>query len=265
MRTIAHISDLHFGTEDPAVTKALLGELEVSLVAISGDLTQRAKPEQFRAARAFLDALPVPFLVVPGNHDVPLYDIVSRFTHPLSRYREYISDNLMPSYLDQEMSLVGVNTAYGFTLKGGRITKEQAEAVRDKLANASVTHTSPAPWKAVIAHHPFILPKGNSDDERADGADVALPILREAGVDMILSGHLHTAYASDVAGFKSQDRSIIAVHAGTCISTRLRNEANGYNRLIIDGTSLTVIHRIWDGQQFIDGASKIYQRPSLIA
>jgi 3',5'-cyclic AMP phosphodiesterase CpdA len=254
MTVIAHISDLHFGTEDREVASALAAELDVSLVVISGDLTQRARTEQFRAARVFLDDLRAPYLVVPGNHDIPLYDLFSRFAHPLARYRDHVTDELMPTFFGDDLAVVGLNTAHGFTFKGGRVTREQAEAVRDRLA------ASPARWKAVVAHHPFVVPSGGDPDQRVDGADVALPIFQEAGVDMLLTGHLHVAYASDEAGFRSDDRTIVAVHAGTCISTRRRGEPNGYNRLTVEGADLTIVHRVWDGERFADGASKTYRR-----
>src|SRR5687768_13580306 len=99
MKVIAHLSDLHFGTEDPVVAVALLHELDgtsmpvPTLVAVSGDLTQRATDTQFHACREFLDMLPGPFLVVPGNHDVPMFDVISRFFHPFRRYRRHINDN----------------------------------------------------------------------------------------------------------------------------------------------------------------------------
>src|SRR5688500_321214 len=99
MRVLAHISDLHFGTEDASVAAGLVAELRQvnpALVVVSGDLTQRARGKQFRAARAYLEQLPSPQLVVPGNHDVPLYDVVRRFLFPLTRYRKYITANLEP-------------------------------------------------------------------------------------------------------------------------------------------------------------------------
>jgi 3',5'-cyclic AMP phosphodiesterase CpdA len=102
MRTLAHISDLHFGKEDPPVADALLAELRErapGLVAVSGDVTQRARAREFRAARAFLDRLPGVVLVVPGNHDVPLWDVVSRFARPLRNYRRHLTPELAPFFI----------------------------------------------------------------------------------------------------------------------------------------------------------------------
>jgi 3',5'-cyclic AMP phosphodiesterase CpdA len=260
MRTIAHISDLHFGTEDREVAAALLGELDgstaprPSLVAISGDLTQRARPRQFRAARAFLDRLPGPTIVVPGNHDVPLYDLATRLLRPLSRYQRYISDCLMPIYVDPEIAVVGVNTAHGLTIKGGRITREAVAAVRGALAGVA------SRWKLLVAHHPFVVPASGDESDRPRGADQAIPILEEAGVQVIMTGHLHIGFSSDPTAFRSQDHAIIAAHAGTCMSTRRRGEPNGYNLLTIDGGQISIAHRVWDGDRFFVGTSKTYHR-----
>lgn len=255
MKLLAHISDPHFGSEDPVIAAALAAELAtVSLVLVSGDLTQRAKEPQFHAARAFLDALPSPYLVVPGNHDIPLYDVWNRFLHPLDRYRTIITDDLMPHHLDDELLVVGLNTAHSFTFKHGKVTVDQATAAAALFAG------HPDRFKILVCHHPFVLPSHRHPRDLVDGADAALPILRDAGVELICTGHLHIAFASDAAGFRDERREIIAVHAGTCISTRTRGEPNGYNRLVLDGDLLTIQQRVWNGQAFADGPHKTYRR-----
>jgi 3',5'-cyclic AMP phosphodiesterase CpdA len=260
VKELVHLSDLHFGTEDKVVTAGLVAELDgragaiPALVAISGDLTQRARDREYRAARAFLDRLPGPYLVVPGNHDIPLYDLFSRLTRPLARYRRHISEDVTPLHVDDELAVAGVDTAHGRTWKDGRITPEQAAVIHGQLINQGQR------WKIVVAHHPFMLPSGVDPDERVDGADAAITVFEEAGVSLILSGHLHVSFAADVAGFRSEDRRIVAVNAGTCISDRTRGEPNAYNRLRFDGDQLIIVHRIWDGRAFADGPSKTYRR-----
>lgn len=260
MKIVAHISDPHFGTESPAALAALLDDLAgrttaaPSLVVVSGDLTQRARAHQFRAARAFLDGLTQPYLVVPGNHDIPLYNVWDRFLNPLDRYRELITGELMPHHVDDEVVAVGLTTAHGFTFKDGKVTTEQARAAAARFA------AHPGRFKILVCHHPFVLPAGRPASERVDGADAALPILRDAGVEVICTGHLHIAFSSDAAGFRDATREIIAVHAGTCISTRTRGEPNGYNRMVIDGDTLTIHHRVFDGARFVDGLEKTYRR-----
>jgi 3',5'-cyclic AMP phosphodiesterase CpdA len=259
MKSIVHLSDLHFGTENKAVLAALVDDLDgvtgqkPALVAISGDLTQRARAKQFLAARHFLDNLLVPYIVVPGNHDVPLYDLIRRFFSPLELYRQYITDDLSPVFIQDELAVMGITTAHGFTHKHGRVTQEMADQVCRTLSSSA------APWKILVAHHPFVIPHGVHEPPVA-GADFALPRFEHCGVDVILCGHLHVSHASDVAGFRSEDKKVICVAAGTAISTRLRGEPNSYNRLSIDGEVLTVCHRVWNGARFVDGPSKTYRR-----
>ena len=105
MRTIVHLSDIHFGRVDGAIIEPLIrivDELKPDVVAVSGDLTQRARSRQFIEARAFLDKLPKPQIVVPGNHDIPLHNVLTRFLQPLDKYRQYITDDLQPFYADVE-------------------------------------------------------------------------------------------------------------------------------------------------------------------
>src|ERR1043165_359659 len=109
MRTLVHLSDLHFGRIDPAIIDPLIETvrgLNPTLVAVSGDLTQRARSEQFKEARAFLDALPSPQIVVPGNHDVPLHNVFARFFQPLTKYRRYITPDLEPFHADDELAVL---------------------------------------------------------------------------------------------------------------------------------------------------------------
>jgi 3',5'-cyclic AMP phosphodiesterase CpdA len=260
VRTIAHISDLHFGTEDPVVAAALLAELDgragpaPSVVAVSGDLTQRARRREFRAARAFLDRVPGPVIVVPGNHDVPLYHLFARLLHPTARYRAAITEDLAPLHADDEIAVAGINTAHGLTVKDGRVTRAMAEAVRARLAPL------PARWKVVVAHHPFALPAGAPESDRVDGAADALAILEDAGVQLVLSGHLHVAYSSDPTAFRSDDHAVVNANAGTCMSRRLRGEPNAYNWITLDGEQIDIVNRVWDGARFVGAAAKVYHR-----
>ena len=259
MKSIVHLSDLHFGTEDKTVLNALLGDLDgitapkPTLVVISGDLTQRARARQFHTARQFLDNLLVPYIVVPGNHDVPLYDVFRRLWSPLDLYKQYITDDLSPVFVQDELVVVGITTAHGVPHEQGRITREIADKACATFGASSV------PWKILVAHHPFVTPHG-VDKPAVDGADWALPQLERCGVDVILGGHLHVVHASDVAGFRSPDHKIICVPAGTAISTRRHGEPNSYNRLVFNGAMLNVYHRVWNGERFVDGPSKTYRR-----
>ena len=252
MKVIAHISDAHFGAHDATIAAHLIDEInsgEYDVVVVSGDLTQRGRVEQFQAARMWLDQLDPPILVVPGNHDVPLYDIYTRFLHPRDRYLSYICEELEPTYFDSEVAICGIDTTKTFTTKHGRVTEEQVAHIATKLANLGDR------WKIVVAHHPLIVPAGQ-EDELVDGADMAIPVFENVGVDMILTGHLHTA---SIAG-RNAGHSILGVQAGTCMSTRTRGEAQSFNRLRFDGDRVEIRQRLWDGGRFCDAALKSYER-----
>src|SRR5438309_1078181 len=131
MTPIAHLSDVHFGAHDPAIVAALeelLPQLKPDLVVVSGDFTQRARVEQYRLACEFLDRLEragLTVLGVPGNHDIPLYDIARRFARPLHRYQRHIDNELCPWFENDQIAVLGINTARSLTFKDGRISHEQ--------------------------------------------------------------------------------------------------------------------------------------------
>lgn len=263
MKTIAHVSDLHFGTEIPALAAALRDELNAappSLVVVSGDLTQRARRSQFAAARAFLATLPHPQLIVPGNHDIPLFDVARRFLAPLSRYRAIIGDDLNPIHDDGELFVAGLNTARSLTWQSGRISVEQIAALQTRLA------ATRARFKVVVTHHPFIPPPTQgSPKARIDlvgRAARALTVLDAGGVDLLLAGHLHHGYSGDTrTQYPAAHRAIISAQAGTAISRRVRPvDPNGYNRITLDADTIRIEVRTWRGTAFVPLRETIYRR-----
>ena len=245
MRTVVHLSDLHFGRVDTALLEPLrrtvIG-LEPSLVVVSGDLTQRAKPREFREARAFLDTLPKPQIVVPGNHDVPLYNVFRRFVNPLSNYRKIITDDLDPAFIDDEIAAVGVNTARSLTFKGGRINEKQVERIRGKLCALDEKIT-----KLVITHHPFDMPESWDADQIVGRARLAMEMFSRCGADILLAGHIHISHTGDTtARYKIHGFAALIVQAGTATSTRGRGESNSFNVLRITGPEVRVERYTWD-------------------
>jgi 3',5'-cyclic AMP phosphodiesterase CpdA len=265
MRTIAHISDIHFGCTDPAVVEGCVADVhaqEPSLVVMSGDFTQRARAGQYQAAMAFMRRLPQPQLVVPGNHDIPLFNVVARFFWPLRNYVKYVTNDLRPVYQDEELLVVGINTARSFTFthdgfwKDGRISEEQLLDIKLRACDLP-----PSVFKIVVTHHPFIPPPGERVHGIVHGAARALDQMEQCNVDMCLAGHLHMGYSGDVrTHHEAVKRSIISVQAGTATSTRRRGnppEPNAYNVITINPDHVTIQARAWDGAKF-DKASRTH-------
>lgn len=266
MRTIAHISDIHFGKDDPVVAEALIAELHAhkpSLVVMSGDFTQRARATQYQRAMDWMRRLPQPQLYVPGNHDIPLWDVVRRFFFPLQRYRRYVSRDLRPVFRDDELLVMGINTARSLTMnwsgfwKDGRISEEQLLDIE-----LHVKDTPPDVFRIVVTHHPFIPPPKERPHGIVHGAVRALAALERHHVDMCLAGHLHMGYSGDVrTHHEAVKRSILSVQAGTAISTRRRGEPNAYNVITIHAIDRAdVAVRAWDGKHFIEQAISRYAR-----
>ena len=248
MRVIAHISDLHFGRDDPQVTEMLIADLRAQrpdLVAVSGDLTQRARPREFAAAREFLDRLAVPTVAVPGNHDVPLYDLARRAFRPLARFRRAIAPP-HPLYSDRELAVLGVSTAQAGVFTGGRIARRDLAAIRRSFAPLPE-----ATLRALVMHHPLMAPPDAPGQSILSHAEHALAAIAEAGIALLLTGHYHRSFSAPLATCRIWPRSTILVsQAGTATSTRRRDEANSYNLLAIDGQRISCTRRAFDGHGF---------------
>jgi len=259
MRRIAHLSDLHFGAVDAAVVDAARETViaaRPNLVVISGDLTQRARSAQFREARAFLDRLPQPQIVVPGNHDVPLWNVFARGWTPLMKYRRIVTDDLVPFHADQEVAVLGLNTARSFTIKDGRLNRQQIAAAETRFAG-----TVPQAVKIVVTHHPFDQPEAGHSGDIVGRARLAMQAFTALGVDMILSGHLHLTRTGP-STTRYPGSGTLLVQAGTATSFRRRGEVNSFNLIDVEPGAAMIRRLDWnpDRKLFAEAATERFRK-----
>jgi len=241
MKTILHMSDMHFGRISEEILELLFLEFckrKPSIVVISGDLTQRAKISEFKEARAFLDRLTkegIPVFTVPGNHDIYFWNSPMRYLNPFKRYRQYINEDISPRYLDDEIAITGLNTVRIRKRSNGVVSKEQ-------LVNPIVWFST-APREVVrilVSHHPLNLPMHIKNYKLARNAKKAVYPLADSRIDIYLSGHYHRSSSLLTSERYPQPHHVaVSVQAGT-ISERIRGEGQSFNLLTIDRPSLIV-------------------------
>jgi 3',5'-cyclic AMP phosphodiesterase CpdA len=233
MRRLVHLSDLHFGRDHPDLAAALvhrINDLAPDLVAISGDLTQRARNSQFRAARRFIDTIVPPVLSVPGNHDVPLDNLYARLLRPYRRYRRWIATDLEPVFRDDTVVVVGINSVNPYNWQRGRLgltgrIARAFEGAGDRL-------------RLLALHHPLDHPP-NVDKRLIRGAEAGLKAFADMGVDGVLSGHLHL-WSAALYPQQWLKRAMVQIRVGTALSTRQRGEENDFNLLTLSRDQIRI-------------------------
>lgn len=247
---LLHISDIHFGPPhrpelDDAI-RTLVEREHFDALLVSGDLTQRATREQFTAARAFLQSLSVPQVVVPGNHDVPLWAVHERLTSPFGRYRRYLSNELEPTLRLPGAWIYGLNTAHGWTAKNG-VFKQDSLAQCEAFFAAAPEGV----LRVAVAHHHLLPAPGPLYDPIAARAREGAYALARARIDVLVSGHLHHAFLGHTrAYYPKLEHNTIVVHSGTSMSRRgrgIEHEANSLNVIEFDGATLTISNLLYAG------------------
>ena len=236
MRTIVHLSDLHFNrVEEELIPKlvATVRSLRPNIVAISGDFTQHARTEEFERARTFIRSLPGHLILVPGNHDMAFLNPWRRVTQRLSLYKQYITHNLQPDYSDAEITIIGLNSARVSHLRNGRIREWQVDHMEHVMGVSE-----PGAVRILVTHHPFDLPESYAAAELI-GSSVMKRVV--AAVDVLLAGHMHISHAAPTAiRYKLAGNSAVFVQAGTALSTRSRGEPNSFQVLRTYGSRMEV-------------------------
>ena len=267
---IAHLSDVHFGRiAHPEIVTQLVNEVNthaVDLVAVSGDLTQRARRWQFEAAAEMLQAFDAATLVVPGNHDVyPWWHPMARIARPLRRYREFISEHLQPTFQKEGLAVLGINSAHGRTVKGGRIGAEERAVMRSFFGGHETSS-----FKVLVVHHHLTRIQALGPHDVARKARRALALASEVGVDLILCGHLHISHIEPLEIVPEQHRIIIA-SAGTATSSRGRKsnrKTNFYNLIDVMPDQFTIEEHRFDpdARRFVtDNVTSFERYPSPVA
>lgn len=214
---ILHFSDLHYGRITSEVVDHLKMFIDrhredIHLIVFTGDFTQRAKTQEFKAARQFLDSLDIPFFIVPGNHDVPLYNLFLRFLFPYRKYKRHLGEVSPHFYEDEKVAIYGLWTVDNFSIKDGKVKSKELSDLKEKFSKVPADKV-----KIIACHHPL------------NELDVFKDILI-VHPHMLLWGHEHQSRITHVDGPKSP----LIIAAGTTTSSRLRKEANSFNLIQVD-------------------------------
>ncbi len=251
MTRLLQISDPHFGTAQAPVMEALVRmahEQRPDVLVLSGDITQRARVEQFKQAREFCDRLAIPkMLSLPGNHDIPLFDLYQRIFKPYQRYLQFFGPDVETALETPELSLISVKTTRRWRHKNGVVSRSQIERVVAHLKKAK-----PEQLRVVVVHQPVHVQRDEDEHDRLRGSHTAVRAWSAAGADIVMGGHIHLPYVCELSGqVAGVGRRIWCVQAGTALSSRVRQEApNSVNLLhfgLADQPELCKAER-WDFQ-----------------
>lgn len=232
MSLLLQVSDPHFGTERPPVAQALLRLARAQapdVLLLSGDITQRARRGQYAAARAFVERLGVPrVLAIPGNHDIPLFNVAERLLAPYREHVRAFGPELEPEHASDDLLLLALNTTRPWRHKDGEVSAAQIERVARRLERADARQL-----RIVAVHQPVAVTQPRDRTNLLHGHEAAVRRWAAAGCDLILGGHIHLPYVLPLsARFLDLPREVWAVQAGTALSSRLRHEADNSVNLV---------------------------------
>jgi 3',5'-cyclic AMP phosphodiesterase CpdA len=258
VRTIVHVSDLHFGAIDRTLVPLLhdaIRSARPDILAVSGDLTQHAWPQEFEEAVDFLRGLPGRLLVVPGNHDMSFYNPWRRATQRLRLYRKHVTHDLEPFYCDEEIVICGFNTARVSHLRDGRIRESQIATMEERMAAAPSGAV-----RVLMTHHPFDLPERYAPTEIIGRGRRFMERITNC-IDLLLAGHMHISHAAPTAiRYKIAGQSAIFVQAGTALSTRVRGEENSFQVIQVAADAIETELWRFDNTRYAPAGRLHFQR-----
>lgn len=263
MTRILHLSDPHFGAVEPAIVAKFVEfahAMKPYITVVSGDLTMRARPHELTAARAFIDRLPKPLLMIPGNHDVPLLNQpIDRFFRPFHRYRQTFERELEPELITDAAHVVSLNStrAFGpyFDWSEGRVSRAQLTRVENSFAKSPAGRL-----RILVTHHPLLEPQIH---RRAiiKPLKPLLETLEAAKVDLVMCGHFHLSQIL-LAGATAQWRAVIS-QAPTVTSTRLKGEPQGFHEFTIGPGRIEAIHHHYVNGAFVPARRSAFTRSEM--
>lgn len=246
MTVLLQISDPHFGTEQPPVAEALLQlahEIRPAALIVSGDITQRARRAQFEAAREFVARISAPAVVaIPGNHDIPLFNVIARMFYPYAGFERAFGADLEPQWRNDDFLVIAVNTTRPARHKDGEVSREQILRVSKLLAGASARQI-----RIVVTHQPVHVLRETEVHNQLHGHAEAVQAWSAAGADVIMGGHIHLPYIAPLhEHYESLQRRCWIVQAGTAVSARVRRRhPNSVNLIRREDPDVCLAER-WD-------------------
>lgn len=241
---LLHISDLHFGFHEPEIVTTFLEEVHriaPDLIFISGDITQRAKPSQFREAKQFISTLPCPVLTVPGNHDIPLYNIFRRSIWPFYAYKRYISRSLQVSFENETIRILGLSSVDSGKIKDGTLSPKSLRMIEKFFS------TQGKKWNILFFHHNFSYFEGLH--KPLENEKEIIEYLKRSTVDIVCTGHLHYANIGTIK--RNDGKECTLLHAGSLMCSRSKDKLNSYYQIELSSESLKLEWRVLDGNEFV--------------
>ena len=238
---LLHLSDPHFGTERGEVVAAVreaAARLAPDMIVLSGDITQRARDAQFAAAAGFMASLgDVASLAVPGNHDIPLFNLPLRLLDPYRGFRAHFGALPLPAASSRvgDVELLSLVSCPPSRHKNGEL---------DLAGLAAALPGGGAPLRAVVLHHPLDCRLAQDEHNLLRGADEAVRMFCAWGVDLVRGGHIHDPYVStSAARYPAAGAPAVLALAGTCVSHRTRRGIpNSFNLICLEaGPSATML------------------------
>ena len=257
MTSILQFADVHFGVEDTAALATLaatVDRLEPDVIVVSGDITQSGSEEEFEAAARWLESLPGPRVICPGNHDTPMYGIIDRVVKPFDRYADYIDPLDAGEYEDDHVVIQSMNTARGVQMKlDWSVGVVNLDDLEKRIARFQ--QSDPDKLRFLNVHHPFVYPPESPLQKETDNGPEGLRRLADGNCDGVLSGHVHIPFVVEREPGGSE---LLSISAGT-LSTRRRDNDPAFNHIKVTDDELAITMVTFDGTQFLD--SEMFRKP----